>query len=586
MYDSIIFRNVDRKIDVFLEQLYTWTMKTKRKGLYVADVRKKYKDKEYCSHLVRRSYREGGKVKQETVSNITNLPKDTIELIRQSLKGRVLIPADEAIETIKSRSHGHVLAVQNMFQELGLLEIIARASTSRRHIIGALIIARILKPKVKVTTHHWWHTTTLAEIMGVEDIDVEAIHEAMDWLLVQKKKIENSLAKEHLESGGIALYNVALGPSEGLCCTLEEYECNRGKKKGKGQMMYGLLTDPEGRPVSVQAYPESTDHIGTLQDQLDTWKQTFGLDTVVLAVDCGLINTIEIEALKEHDGNDWVARLGVDSMKSLVEKGQITPSMFDETGLMEIYTEEYPKERLVVGHNPYMAIEDKRKRERLLLNTERELDTIVRDVAEGTMTGESTIKEAVERVLNTTKMTEYFQCTIKEGQFFYKRCEESMIQAEELDGVYALRTSVPKEKWPKEEVVRGYHSLARIEKGCRALKEIDLHSSLQEGIKAVAHLFLCILAYYVEWHLREKWQGYMVCPHDISKGDNPVYSFDAILEELSTIQCNENWIPTVPEMPSFYQFTKPNAIQKEILACLGVKENSLLGRQKKDIIDC
>jgi len=586
-------------------------MEKKQKGLYVADVRKTYKGKEYCTHLIRRSYREGGKVCQETIANISDLPQEAVEIIRYILKGEVFVPVDQAMETIRSRSHGHVVAVRKMLHESGLLKMIAKTPTPRRNIIEALIIARILKPQTKLATNRWWHTTTLPEIMGVEDVDVDDIYDAMDWLVGQQKKIEHALATRHLENGSLVLYDVSSSYYEGSCCSLAEYGYNRDKKKGKRQIVYGLMADSAGRPVSVKVYPGATSDIDTLQDQIDTLKKSFGLDEVVLAVDRGMISNVKIETLKELGGIDWVTALRANSIKSLVKKGHIQPSMFDQKDLMEIYSEDYPGERLVVCRNPYLALERTRKRQELLLATERELEKIVKRVAAGRLVAESKIGEALGRVVNKFKMAKHFEFDIGKGRFSYRRCEESIALEEALDGFYVLRTSVPEEKWPKEDVVRGYKSLSRVEKGFRTLKGVNLrirpiHHRLEERVEA--HIFLCTLAYYVEWHLRETWKellfddehpgehenGSPVLPacrsegalHKAStrqNGKNPLHSFATLLEELGTIQCNENWIPAIPKIPSFYQFTKPNEIQKEALGCLRIDGDKLLGRQKNNL---
>jgi len=585
-------------------------MKTKQKGLYVADVKKQYKGQNYCSYLVRRSYREGGKVKQETVSNITHLPAETRELIRQSLKGKVLVPVEEAMETISSRAHGHVLAVRKMIDDLGLLKILAPTACRQRDIIEALIIARILNPQTKLATNRWWHTTTIPELTGVEDADTDEIYEAMDWLLERQSKIEAELAKRHVKNEDLVLYDVSSSYYEGCCCPLAQFGYNRDNKKGKRQIVYGLMTDYEGRPISVHVYPGATSDSETLQNQINKLKERFGLKDVVLAGDRGMLTQVMIDRLKQLEGIDWVSALRANSIKKLAEQGQIQQSLLDESNLMEIYSPDYPQERLVVCRNPYLAEDRQRTRRQLLEATEKKLDELAKRVAAGRLVKEGKIGEALGRVINKYKMAKHFECEIGEGQFSYKRKEESITKEAALDGFYVIRTSMPEEKWAKENVVLGYKSLCRVERGFRTLKGIDLrirpiHHWLAERVEA--HIFLCTLAYYVDWHLRQAWKSMLfddenpgehedaspVLPALRSKSaldkartkkrvdGSRVHSFQTLLAELSTIQCNENWIPAVPEIPAFYQYTKPNKIQQEALECLGINVNQVHGRQKK-----
>jgi len=585
-------------------------MKTKQKGLYVADVKKQYKGRNYCSYLVRRSYREGGKVKQETVSNITHLPAETRELIRQSLKGNVLVPVDEAMETISSRSHGHVVAVRKMIHDLGLLKMIAPTSCRQRDITEALLIARILKPQTKLATSRWWHTTTIPELTGVEDADTDEIYEAMDWLLERQDRIEDKLAKRHLADESLVLYDVSSSYYEGCCCSLAQFGYNRDQKKGKRQIVYGLMTDSEGRPISVHVYPGNTSDSATLQDQIDKLKERFGLENVVLAGDRGMLTQVMIDKLIQLEGIDWVSALRANSIKKLAEQGQIQLSLLDERNLMEIYSPDYPQERLVVCRNPYLAEDRQRNRQQLLEATEKKLDELAKRVAAGRLVKEGKIGEALGRVINKHKMAKHFECTVGEGQFSYKRKEESIAKEAALDGFYVIRTSVPQEKWSKDNVVLGYKSLCRVEKGFRTLKGIDLrirpiHHWVDERVEA--HIFLCTLAYYVDWHLRQAWNSMLfddeypgehedaspVLPALRSESalakaitkkredGSRVHNFQTLLAELSTIQCNENWIPAVPEIPPFYQYTKPNKVQQEALECLGINVNQMCGRQKK-----
>lgn len=596
-------------LDISYILWYINSMKTKQKGLYVADVKKQYKGKEYCSYLVRRSYREGGKVNQETISNITHLPEDTRELIRQSLKGKVMVPVDEAFETISSRAHGHVLAIRKIISDLGLLKMIAPAKSRLRNIIEALLIARIINPQTKLSTNRWWHTTTIPELLEIEDADVDEIYEAMDWLLERQGKIERALAKKHLAEGGLVLYDTSSSYYEGTKCSLAQHGYNRDKKKGKRQVVYGLMTNHEGCPVAIEVYPGNTVDSATVKEQVFALKKRFGLNQVVLAGDRGMLTQVQIDKLKEMEGLDWVSALRSTSIKRLLSQGEIQLSLFDESNLMEISSPDYPQERLVVCRNPYLAEDRKRTREQLLTATEKLLDTLAKRVASGKLVQESKIGEALGRVINKYKMAKHFECTIGPGLFSYQRKEQKIAEETALDGIYVIRTSVAKEKWSKENVVLGYKSLSRVEWGFRTLKGVDLrirpiHHWLNGRVEA--HIFICFLAYYVEWHLRQAWKtmifedeypgvhegGSPVLPalrsdHALQKARTQkhengmvVHSYQTLLVELSTIQCNANHIPAIPEIPVFYQYTRPNEIQKKALECLGINVNKLGGRQK------
>ncbi len=596
-------------LDFCLMLWYISSMNKKQNGLYVADIRKRYKGKEYCSHLVRRSYREGGKVNQDTISNITHLPAETRELIRQSLKGRVLVPVDEAFETINSRAHGHVLAIRKTISDLGLLKIIASTNSRQRKIIEALLIARIINPQTKLSTNRWWHTTTIPELLDIEDADVDEIYEAMDWLLKRQPKIEKALADKHLEEGGLVLYDASSSYYEGTKCSLAQRGYNRDKKKGKRQIVYGLMTNHEGCPVAIEVYPGNTVDSATIKEQICALKKRFGLSQVVLAGDRGMLTQVQIDKLKEMEGIDWVGALRSTSIKRLLSQGEIQLSLFDESNLMEISSPDYPQERLVVCRNPYLAEDRKRTREQLLTATEKSLDTLAKRVASGRLVQESKIGEALGRVVSKHKMAKHFECTIGPARFSYQRKEQNIADEAASDGLYVIRTSVAEEKWAKESVVLGYKSLSRVERGFRTLKGVDLrirpiHHWLNDRVKT--HIFICFLAYYIEWHMRQTWKsmifddeypgahegGSPVLPalrseHALQKARTQkrengmvVHSFQTLLAELSTIQCNANWIPAIPEIPVFYQYTKPNEIQKEALECLGINVKKLDGRQK------
>lgn len=573
-------------------------MKNTLKGLYLADIKRTYKDKVYHTYLLRRSYREAGKVKQQTIANLTDLPEETRAVVKESLRGAVLVPVDEGIEITRSRSHGQVMAVRAMIQTLALPEVISRQASRESTLVEALLVARILCPQTKLATIRWWNTTTLAEDLGIDGADVDQIYQAMDWLVKRQARIETALAKRHLCQGGLVLYDVSSSYYEGSHCPLAAFGYNRDRKMGKRQIVYGLMTDADGRPISIQAFPGSTADPTTVDDQVVKLKERFGLDHVVLAGDRGMLTQMRIEKLQAVGGIDWVSALRAPSIKQLVRQGYLQPSLFDERDLMEITSPDYPGERLVVCRNPFLAEERFRTRRELLAVTEAKLASLAKRVAAGRLQQAGKIGQALGKIAHTHRMAKHFEFTVGEGRFSYRRQEESIAAEAALDGFYVIRTSVPSDRWVPQQAVSAYKSLSLAERAFRTLKGIDLkvrpiHHRLTNRVRA--HLFLCLLAYYVEWHLRQAWRslifddeepgehegGSPVFPALRSEsalqkahtrkrpGGEVVHSFQSLLAELSTMVRNEVWVPAIPEIPAFTLTTIPNQIQREALNLVG-----------------
>ena len=584
-------------------------MERKRKGLYLADVKREYKGKTYHSYLLRRSYREGKKVKQKTLANISLLPLDTIEIIKNSLKGGIFIPTS-GIEITRSRACGHVEAVRGCLKDLGLAELIHPNPSRRRDIIEAMVIARLLKPQTKLSTTRWWHTTTLPELFEVEDADEDELYSATGWLLTRQPDIEAKLAKRHLGDGSLVAYDISSSYYEGFCCSLAQFGYNRDKKKGKKQIVYGLMTDSSGRPVSVQVYPGAKKDHQTVEGQIHKLRKRFGIEHFVLAGDRGMLTQGKIDTLKEAGGIDWVTALRSSSVKKLVEEGSLQLSLFDQMNLAEITSPRYPGERLIVCKNPYLAQERLKKRSQLLLATEKKLDEIARRVSAGRLKEEAKIGQAVGRVANKYRMAKHFIFDIARGKFSYQKNCQSIAAEAALDGFYVLRSSVPKEKWPADEIVYSYKSLSAAEKAFRTLKGVDLkirpiHHRLEDRVRA--HIFLCMLAYYVEWHLRKAWapllfddqfpgehqDGSPVLPALRSKDaltkasaktladGSPVHSFQTLLSELSSMVRNDAWIPSIKEIPPFSLTTRPNQTQAKAFDLLGLSLEKRKSRHKK-----
>jgi transposase len=573
-------------------------MVKKYSGMYLARIKRKYKDKTYISHLVRRSYRVGKKVKQQTLANVSHLPPDIIELIGAALKGTPFVPANEGFEIIRSKSCGHVTAVRGMLRKLGLHKILFHRPCRERDLVEAMVIARILDPQTKLATTRWWHTTTLPEELGLQDVTEDDLYRAMDWLNQRKPFIEKKLAARHLEEGGLVLYDVTSSYYEGSQCPLAAFGYNRDGKKGKKQVVYGLICDPEGRPVGVDVYPGNTSDPNTVEDQMVKLREDFGLRRVVLVGDRGTLTEARIEELKKVEGLDWISALRAPAIRKLVDEDLIQLSVFDTRGLAEITSSDYPGERLVACYNPLLARDRKRTRDELLCCTEELLDGLVRRVKAGRLKRKEKIGERLGRIIDRYKMAKHFEWEIDEGEFSYRRREQAIVQEEALDGIYVLRTRVPQEQMEAGDVVRGYKSLRHAERAFRTLKSVDLrvrpiHHRVPDRVKS--HIFLCVLAYYVEWHLREAWRPMLfddehpgehqddspVRPAVRSEGATQkaetqkradgqrVHSFQTLLKEMATLTANEVRVPGM-QRDSFTMLATPTPLQREALERIGV----------------
>lgn len=572
-------------------------MKSKPKGLYLAKIASKYKDREYFTYLLRRSYREDGKVKQQTIANLTELPEVTRELVKESLQGRVFLPSEEAIEITRSRAHGNVAVIRKVMEDLGISELLSSRRSRESDLVEAMIAARIINPQTKLSTIRWWDNTTIPEEFSVEDADEDELYVALDWLLQRQETIERKLAQRHLSEGGLVLYDVSSSYYEASHCELASYGYNRDRKKGKKQIVYGLMTDSKGVPISIQVYPGCTSDAKTIGEQVDKIKEEFKVERFVVVGDRGMLTQGQIEGLKALGGVDWISAFRGPTIKSLFENGKLQLSLFDERDLLEIDSPDYPGERLIVCRNPFLAEERRRTREDLLRATEEKLNKLLRRVASGRLREEGKIGQALGRIENRYKMAKHFIFTIEDGKFDYRRNDESITLEASLDGFYIIRTSVEKEKLTAEEVVHSYKSLSRVERAFRTLKGVDLkirpiHHWLEKRVRA--HIFLCMLAYYVEWHLRESWKS-MIFTDEYADREHvlqatrsesalekkrkkklsdgtPVHSFQTLLSEMSTIVCNDAIVPAVPQMPSFTIITTPNEVQRKALELVGLKQ--------------
>jgi transposase len=543
--------------------------------------------------LLREAWREGKKVKRRTVANLTNWPEEKVEALRRVLRGETVVAPKEAFHIERSLAHGHVEAVLGTIRKIGLDGIIASKRSRERDLVLAMIAERLLHPSSKLATTRLMHTTTLAEELTVTDADEDDLYQAMDWLLSRQDTIEKKLAAKHLAEGSSVLYDVTSSYYEGRTCPLARFGHDRDGQKGKPIIVYGVLTDHEGCPVAVSVYPGNTGDPTTVPDQVEMLKSRFGLNHLVLVGDRGMLTQTQIDTVKTYPGLGWISALRSRAIRGLVEGGQLQMSLFDQTDLAEIASDEYPRERLIACFNPLLAEERKRKRRELLEATEGELTRIARQVARRTRTplDKAEIGKKVGSVLKRFKMGKHFSLTIGEGTFSFARKEESIQREEALDGIYVIRTSEPEEKLSAEDAVRTYKNLARVERVFRSLKGLDLlirpiwHRTA-DHVKA--HIFLCLLAYYVEWHMRKalapllfddeelpemRKTRHAVRPAKASLSARKkkatrltpeglvVQSFSTLLAELGTRCRHRVRIGTDPAQPTFSQITDPTPLQ-------------------------
>jgi len=460
--------------------------------------------------LLREAWREGKKTRKRTLANLSDWPPEKIETFRRLLCDERLVSPHDLFTTQKSLSHGQVEAILEMIGKLELDRLISAQRCRERDLVVAMVVQRLISPASKLATTHHWHTTTLAEALGVADATENDLYEAMDWLFERKERIEKKLAARHLSEGGLVLYDVSSSFYEGRTCPLAQFGHDRDGKKGLPIIVYGVMSNGEGCPVAVEVYAGNTGDSTTVGDQIEKLRERFKLSRVVMVGDRGMLTQPQIDKLKQHPGFGWITALTSTAIRELVKQGALQLSLLDQKNLAEITALDYPGERLMVCHNPVLEEERKRKREALLEATERSLEKISKEVTRR----KKKLLTAVEiglkvgKVLGRYKVGKHFACKIGEGSFAWSRRAQSIEQEEKLDGIYVLRTSEPVERLSAEDTVRSYKSLAEVERAFRCLKGIDLlvrpirHRSED---RVPAHIFLCVLAYYVEWHLRRAW---------------------------------------------------------------------------------
>ena len=548
----------------------------------------------YEAHLLRRTYREGGKVKNETLANLSRLPRETVELVRRSLRGEQFLAAAEAFEVQRSLPHGHVAAVLAMARELELARLLDRQPSPERSRVLAMLCQQVLQPGSKLACTRALAQSTLGEELAVEGVDADALYAALDWLLERQAAIEARLARRHLAEGAHVLYDVSSSYFEGRSCSLLAFGYSRDGRRGSLQIVYGLLCDCEGRPLAIEVFPGGVHDDKTLPAQIEKLRRRFGLTTVVLVIDRGMVTKANLEALAAEPGVGWITALKAPQVKKLVKEGSLQLSLFDETNLAEIDSPDYPRERLVVCRNPLVAQERARKREDLLQATEAALAPIKERVEQGTLSGAAQIALAVGQVIGKRKVKKHFQLEIEDNRFDYSRKQAEIDAEAALDGFYVLRTNLAADALASADVVRSYKQLAHAEQAFRTLKgpELEIRPIRHRRDDRVrAHAFLCLLAYYLEWHLRKAWAQLLFVDEQPPLAADPVagaerspaakrkastqktargdtcHSFPSLLAELALIVRDTNRIPQTGA--TFTKTTRPTTTQARALQLAG-----------------
>ena len=634
--------------------------------------------------LVRESYRVAGQVKSRTLANLSKLPMNAIEVLRQCLKGDRLIPVSDAFEIVKSFHHGHVEAVLSVMRRLDFSRLLAAQPSRERDLVTAMVVARILAPSSKLATTRWWHITSLPGSLGVADADEDELYTAMDWLLKRQDRIEKKLAARHLRNDGLALYDLTSSYFEGVNCPLAALGHNRDGKKGKLQVNYGLLTNAQGIPVSVSVFKGNTGDPKTLLPQVQKIRESFGIERITMVGDRGMITQTQIDALRGIEGFEWIAALRPEAIKKLVKAGVIQMGLFDERNLFEVTHPDFPGERLIACCNPELAKLRAAKRKSLIEATRAEVEKVRRMVERGRLHGREKIEELVHkvlgkysvgkhyqvhtrddgfdvvvdeneiaaeiacmeinnpdraqagreryerhrkaiaeqfeklrqrihhgrlhgkdvigirvgRVINKHKVGKHFKLDIHDDRFSFEIDQEKVAQEAALDGIYVVRTGLEPNEMSTDDAVRSYKLLSHVERAWRSFKTIDLkvrpiHHWLENRVRA--HILLCMLAYYIQWHMQEAWRPLLfsdedqnakatrdpVAPAKRSKAadrkadtktledGSKAHSFRTLLKLLSSIVKNICRLPKAgKDAPTFEIITTPSAQQERAYSLL------------------
>jgi transposase len=570
--------------------------------MHVAKIVRRHHGRTYVSYLLRRSYRDGTQVKHQTLANLSPLPEPLIDLIRRSLQGETFVAATQTFAITQSRPHGHVHAVLGTIRSLGLESLLATRPSRQRHLVVALLAERLLFPSSKLAATRHWRSTTLAEELGVADANETEVYRALDWLGKKQAAIETQLASRHLTEQSLVLCDISSSFYYGRSCPLARHGHDRDGKKGRPIIVYGLLTDAVGRPIAIEVYPGNTADPTTVPDQVEKLRQRFGLTRIVLAGDRGLLTATQIETLRQYPGLGWISALRSEAIRALIDEGNLQTASFTEKNLAEISSPDFPGERLVACYNAVLGEERRRKRNELLQQTEAALTRLTHYVARRTEKPlrQTEIALRVGKRINRYKMAKHFELTIRDGYLAWARREESIRREEQLDGIYVIRTSEPSEELSAADGVRNYKRLTLVEQAFRSFKGVDLmvrpiYHRVEPRVRA--HMFLCMLAYYVEWQMRRLWAPLLFEDEEreqarlerdpVAKAESSeaverkkkthvtesgleIHSFRTLLAELGSQTRNTCTIRSDPSGASFQQVSEPTPLQAEAFRLLGL----------------
>ena len=574
--------------------------------VHVATTSRQYKNKTYRTHLLRRTFRHDGKVRHETLGNISHLPDHVIDLVRRALKGESLVNPQAAFRCLRSLPHGHVAAVLGSLRNLGLHSLLARPASRQRDLVVAMIVARVVDARSKLATARGLNpesaVSSLGHLLQLGSVDENELYDAMDWLVRRQRSIEQRLAKRHLHDNTLMLYDLTSSYFEGHTCPLTRRGHSRDGKRGTLQIVFGLLCTAAGCPIAVEVFEGSTSDPKTVAAQVDKIRNRFGLQRVVLVGDRGMLTGARIrEDRQDVDGLRWITTLRAPTIRKLIKAGEVAQTMFDERDLVEISSPDFPGERLIVCRNPILAEQRQRKRQKLLASTEKELMPIVTATqrAKEPLRGAAEIGVRVGKVINRYKVGKHFLTTITDDSFSFERDLDKIATEEQLDGLYIVRSNVEPELFDAEQTVTAYKDLAKVECAFRSMKTVDLkvRPIYHRSAKRVrAHVFLCMLAYYVEWHMRSKLAPVLFDDHDPAAGEQlresvvqpaqrspaahrkaaskrtddglPVHSFRSLMSDLGTLVVNE--MQLAEGGGTFSLPTQPTLVQRRCFELLGV----------------
>jgi transposase len=575
--------------------------------MYVAEVPNRSSPPTF---LLRESYRDAGKVKNRTIANISHLPRPQIDLIRRVLRGEALVPPGQAFRILRGLPHGHVAAVLGTLRKLGLDRLISSRPDPQLNLVVAMITARVLHPASKLATTRAMNQATgassLAKLLELDDFDEDDLYAAMDWLIEQKPRIERELAQRHLQEGSLVLYDVTSTYYTGTHCPLAKFGYSRDRKRGFPQVVFGLLCNREGCPVAVEVFEGNTADPKTLGSQIEKLRTQFELTRLIVVGDRGLLTEARIRKdLAIHEQLSWITTLRAPVIRKLAEQGVVQRSLFDDQELVEVTSPDYPAERFVACRNPFMAEKRARKREVLLHATERLLDQIVAATqrAKRPLRGKDKIALRVGKLLDRNKVGKHFVLAIEETGFSYQRDEAKIAVEAALDGVYVVRTNVLEKEMSGVEVVRAYKSLSDVEQAFRSIKTVDLKVRPifhRLAHRVTCHIFLCMLSYYVEWHMKHLLAPMLFHEEDPegerarrtsivspavrsakaeakartkeTEDGEPVHSFRTLLSDLATLSRNLVCVGSAdgPNTGEFVQWTDPTPLQQRAFELLGL----------------